>query len=173
MNNIIFKKYIKKIKDFPTSGVLFYDITPLLENGPIFSKSIEKITDFFNKNKIDKVVTIESRGFIIASPVAYLLKRGLVLLRREDRLPRKTLKKTYNSEYKKNVIEMNINSINKNENVLIVDDVLATGGTAVAAIDMIESVGGNVIGLSFLLEISNLNGRKKLSKYNTKTLIKY
>ena len=146
-------------------GVNFKDITPLLEDKNAFQEAIDGLVGFFRDEKVDKVVGIDARGFLLASAVAYLLGAGMVIVRKKGKLPYEKILREHDLEYGRGSLEMHTDSIKKGERILIVDDVLATGGT-------VEELGGKIIGLGFLLEIP-LGGREKLKNYNIKSLIKY
>lgn len=167
------KKHIREIPNWPKKGITFYDITTLLENNKAFRYTINQMAKPYKNKKIDKIVGIDARGFLFASAMAYKLKTGLVIVRKEGKLPHKTYKKKYSLEYAADSIEMHRDSVNKNEKVLIVDDVLATGGTMRATIDLVEKMKGKIVGISFLSELDFLKGRKKLKKYRVHSLIKY
>lgn len=163
---------IREIMDFPTPGISFKDIAPLIEDKKMFREAINGIANFFKNAKIDKVVGIESRGFLIASGVAYILHTGMVMVRKKDKLPFKKILREHSLEYGSGSLEIHIDSIIPGEKILIIDDVLATGGTAEAAIKLTEDLGGEVAGAGFLLELP-LGGREKLKQYDVKSLIRY
>ena len=166
------KAKIREIKDFPMPGINFKDITPLLEDKDAFREAINGLTDFFKDLKIDKVVGIDARGFLLASAVAYLLNAGMVIVRKKGKLPSEKILREHDLEYGRGSLEMHVDAIKPGEKILIIDDVLATGGTVEAAVKLTEELGGQVIGLGFLLEIP-LGGREKLKGYNIKSLIVY
>lgn len=166
------KSKIREISDFPTPGINFKDITPLLEDKEAFRAAIDGIYDHFRGAPIDKVVGIDARGFLLASAVAYLAGSGMVIVRKKGKLPYEKIVREHDLEYGRGVLEIHTDSIKKGERVLVVDDVLATGGTVEAAVKLVEELGGQVIGLGFLLEIP-LGGRQKLKNYEIKSLIKY
>lgn len=170
-NNI--KKYIYEIPDWPNKGVNFKDITPLLQNAKAFKQAIDNLAKPYLNKKVDKVIGIDARGFIFASALAYKLKLGLAIVRKMGKLPRKTLKQSYNLEYASNTLEIHRDSIKKGEKIIIVDDVLATGGTIGATAKLIERIGGQIIGITFLIEIKKLNGRKRINHYPLHSLIRY
>lgn len=172
MENLI-KAKIREIVDWPKKGVNFKDITPLLEDKEMFSKTIDHIAGPYLGKKIDKVVGIDARGFIFASALAYKLNCGLVIVRKKGKLPAKTISKEYSLEYGANTIEMHADSILPGENVLIVDDVLATGGTIKAVVDLASQLGANIIGIEFLIELLYLNGREKIKGQKINSLAKY
>jgi len=167
------KKVIRSIPDFPKKGILFRDITTLLQNGPQFRHAIDTLAKHFQGKKIDKVVAVESRGFIIASPLAYKLKAGFIPVRKKGKLPHKTIETTYDLEYGTDTLQMHADAFQPGSNVLIVDDLLATGGTAKATIDLVEKLKGKVVGICFLIELSDLKGREKLKGYKVLSIIKY
>lgn len=167
------KKKIREIFDFPTPGINFKDITPLLEDAKSFKEAIDGIADFFKRAKADKVVGVDARGFLLASAVAYLLDAGMVIVRKKGKLPHQTILREHDLEYGRGAMEIHVDAIKKGERVIIIDDVLATGGTAEAAVKLAEHLGGKVVGIGFLLELSFLPGRKRLKKYNVNSLIIY
>src|SRR3989304_3529147 len=147
------KQKIREILDFPTPGIKFKDIPPLLEDPESFKEAIDGLVDFFRDEKVDKVVGIDARGFLLASAVAYLLGAGMVIVRKKGKLPYEKILREHDLEYGRGSLEMHTDSIKKGERILIVDDVLATGGTVEAAVKLTEELGGKIIGLGFLLEI--------------------
>ncbi|MEM2138996.1 MAG: adenine phosphoribosyltransferase [Candidatus Woesearchaeota archaeon] len=167
------KKYIREVPDFPKKGILFYDITTLLQDKDAFKFCIDSLYDLVKNKKYDKVVAIESRGFIFASALALKLNAGFVILRKPGKLPYKTIQESYDLEYGKNVLEMHIDALKKNEKILLVDDLLATGGTISAAINLVEKSNAKVEDILFVIELEFLKGREKLKNYNVKSLIKY
>lgn len=166
------KEKIREIKDFPTPGVNFKDITPLLEDKDAFREAIDGIVGYFKNLKIDKVVGIDARGFLLASAVAYLLGAGMVIVRKKGKLPSEKILREHDLEYGRGSLEMHVDSIREGENILIIDDVLATGGTVEAAVRLTEELGGKIVGLGFLLEIP-LGGRERLKNYKIESLMKY
>jgi adenine phosphoribosyltransferase len=169
----IIKSKIREIKDWPKKGISFKDITPLLEDRVVFSKTIDEFAKPYLSQKIDKIAGIDARGFLLASALAYKLKTGLAIIRKKGKLPSKTISKKYVLEYQSNEIEMHQDSILPGEKVLIVDDVLATGGTMNAAVDLVERLGGKIVGIDFLMELSYLNGREKLKGRKIRALANY
>lgn len=167
------KQKIREILDFPTPGIKFKDITPLLEDPEAFREAIDGLVDFFRETKVDKVVGIDARGFLLASAVAYLLNAGMVIVRKKGKLPHQTVVREHDLEYGRGTLEIHVDAIKKGERVLVIDDVLATGGTADAAVKLVEHLGGDVVGLGFLLELSYFPGREKLKNYNISSLIIY
>ena len=167
------KKYIRSIPDFPITGVLFRDITTLLKEPDGVNKTIDELVKFTEGVKIDKVVGIESRGFIFGSLLSQRLGVGFILARKPGKLPAETESQTYQLEYGEDSIEIHKDAINPGDKVLIHDDLLATGGTAEAAAKLIEKLGGEVVQLSFIIELTFLNGRDKLKGYDIKSIISY
>ena len=164
---------IREIPDFPKKGVSFKDITPLLENAKYFRYLIDILFKKYKDKKIKKIVAIDARGFLIASALAYKLKTGIVIVRKKGKLPFKTVGCDYDLEYGKETLEIHKDSIKPKERILIIDDVLATGGTALAAAKLVKKLKGRIIGISFLIELLFLNGRKKLKKYKVDSLVQY
>lgn len=167
------KKYIRSIPDYPKKGIIFRDITTLLKEPEAVEKVIDTIVKYFKDSKVDKVVGIESRGFILGAILAYKLNAGFIPARKPGKLPSATLREEYKLEYGTDAIEIHKDAICEGENVLLHDDLLATGGTANAACKLIENLGGKIVGISFLIELSFLNGREKLKPYNVHSLIHY
>jgi adenine phosphoribosyltransferase len=167
----LLKSKIRDVPDFPQPGVLFRDITPLLADPAAFRLAIRAMGEGFSG--VDHVVAIESRGFILGAPVAFELGAGLVLVRKVGKLPNATYREDYGLEYGTNTVEIHTDAINKGERVLIVDDVLATGGTVRAAANLVERLGATVVGVSLLIELSFLAGREKLEGYQVSSLITY
>ena len=159
------KKIIRDIPDFPKKGILFKDITPALENAECFAHIIDEFYAEFKDKKIDKIAVIESRGYLFGVPLAYKLNCGLSLIRKPGKLPAETIKESYNLEYGSNTLEIHADTIKKGENVLIIDDLLATGGTVEAACKLIRRLEGNIVATAFLIELKDLKGREKLEKY--------
>ena len=167
------KDYIRNIKDYPKEGILFRDITTLLKDKDAFKLAIDKMAEHVKDKKIDLIVGAESRGFLIGSALAYRMNCGFIPVRKKGKLPYKTISEEYALEYGTDTLFMHEDAIKKGDNVLVVDDLIATGGTALAMIKMVEKLGGNVIGSSFLIELEELNGRKEIEKYPINVLIKY
>ena len=164
---------IRDIPDFPQPGIVFKDITPLLADENAFSSVIDLIVVHYGRGNIDKVAGIEARGFILASPVAYHFGAGFVPVRKAGKLPWESEKEEYALEYGTATLEIHKDGISPGERVLIVDDVLATGGTALATARLIERLGGKVVGIACLIELAFLNGREKLPDYEFFSLISY
>jgi len=173
MRSTDYKKYIRNINDFPKKGIVFRDIGPLLENKTVYKKMFKDLIKIIGEKKIDKVVGIDARGFIIASVLAEKLNAGMVMLRKKGKLPYKTESIEYGLEYGNDILEIQRDSIKKGEKVLVVDDVLATGGTAIASVKLVEKLGAKISGLVFLISLNYLNGRKLLEKYKIISLIEY
>ncbi len=172
MNNDL-KNYIRNVKDFPKAGIVFRDITTLLKNPLALKQAIDDLYESVKELKIDKVVGIESRGFIFGGMLAERLNVGFVPVRKPGKLPAETEREFYDLEYGKDSIEIHKDAIQKGDRVLIHDDLLATGGTAKAAINLVEKLGGEVVEVLFLVELSFLKGRDKLKGYNVKALVDY
>ncbi len=166
-------RLIRDIPDFPIPGILFRDITTLLKDGPAFRQSIDGLTDKLKDLKPDKIVGIESRGFIFGAPIAYKLGVGFVPVRKLGKLPAETISAEYDLEYGSNSVEMHRDAINPGERVVIVDDLLATGGTTRATIELVEQLNSEIVALAFLIELKDLGARDYLQGYNIVTLIKY
>ena len=169
------KKYIRSIQDYPKKGILFRDITTLIKEPKAFNYAIDKIVEISKEIEFDKVSAIESRGFIFASTVSYLTNKPLILLRKKDKLPAERYSVNFELEYGKATIEVHKDSIKKNDKVLIIDDLIATGGTAEAAAKLIEISGGSVAGFIFIINLFDLPGNEllKSKSYFTKSLINF
>lgn len=166
-------KYVAEIPDFPKPGILFRDITPLMQDGPAFRETCDELINYAKQVGAEIVVGPEARGFIFGCPISYELKIGFVPVRKPDKLPRKTISYKYDLEYGSNELHIHADAIKKGQKVLIVDDLLATGGTVKAAIELVEQLGGEVVGCAFLIELVDLKGRETLKGYNVHTLLKY
>ena len=165
---------IRDVPDFPKKGILFKDITPLLARGDLFRKGIDEFAAYYQDKKIEKIVGIESRGFIFGSALAYKLGAGLVPVRKKGKLPHTTVSASYQLEYGTDTLEMHADALNSGgARVLIVDDLLATGGTAKATAELVEKVGGKIIGCAFLIELLFLKGRDNLKNLDIHSLIQY
>ena len=167
------KELIRDVPDFPEPGIVFKDITPVLADPIAFSTITDLIVVHFGRGNVDKVVGIEARGFIIASPVAYHFGAGFVPIRKQGKLPWQTVGAEYELEYGTATLELHKDSIEPGERVLIVDDVLATGGTAKAAASLVEEIGGKVCGIACMIELDFLHGRDRLPEYELYTLLHY
>ncbi|MCF8008997.1 MAG: adenine phosphoribosyltransferase [Halanaerobiales bacterium] len=168
-----FNDYIRNIPDFPKEGILFKDITPLLKDKDAFHAVIDKMADKFKAKKIDYVVGIEARGFIVGTPIAYRLNRGFIPVRKPGKLPYDKISASYDLEYGSSELEIHSDAINKGDKILLVDDLLATGGTTKASIDLIEKLGGDIVGIVFLLELLDLEGREHLKGYDVYSILKH
>jgi adenine phosphoribosyltransferase len=167
------KKHIRHVPDFPKAGILFYDITTLLRDAEGFKATIDLLATPYVAKGIDIVVGIESRGFILGGAVAERIGAGFIPIRKPGKLPSKALKEVYDLEYGKDALEIHQDAIESGQRVLILDDVLATGGTAAAAAQLVKKLGGQLHGLAFLLELSALNGRAKLGSENVYSVLQY
>ncbi|ADI25955.1 adenine phosphoribosyltransferase [Geobacillus sp. G4] len=167
------KQYITIVPDFPKPGIMFKDITTLMDNGPAYKYATDQIVQYAREKQIDIVVGPEARGFIIGCPVAYALGVGFAPVRKEGKLPREVVRVEYGLEYGTDVLTMHKDAIKPGQRVLITDDLLATGGTMRATIDLVEQLGGVVAGLAFLIELTELGGRKKLEGYDILTLMQF
>ncbi|HCJ66966.1 MAG TPA: adenine phosphoribosyltransferase [Elusimicrobia bacterium] len=167
------KKFIRDVPDFPKKGVIFKDITTLLKEGEIFKKTVDLLVKKLEKKKIDKIVSMESRGFIFGGALAYKLGCGFIPVRKKGKLPWNRISVTYELEYGTDTLEIHQDAIEREENILIVDDVLATGGTAKGVAELIEKIGGKVVACVFLIELTFLKGRDKLKDYKIYSLLKY
>ncbi len=164
---------IRDVPDFPTPGVVFKDITPFLLNSHLFGNAVSRLIEEFRRGNVEKVLAIESRGFILGAPVALGLGAGLILARKEGKLPWERRRVEYALEYGTDAIEIHMDAIEPGDRVLVVDDVLATGGTAQAAARAVSEAGGELVGLAFLIELGFLNGRDKLQPARTWSLLHY
>lgn len=164
---------VRDVVDFPKPGIIFKDITPILSDGKLFRQTIELLCETAGGAKIDKIVGIDARGFIFGAAVADRLGAGFVPVRKKGKLPWKTHQASYSLEYGESVIELHQDAIHPGESVLLVDDLLATGGTASAALDLLDTLGANLIGVSFVIELAFLNGREKLAPHPVNALLTY
>jgi adenine phosphoribosyltransferase len=164
---------IRSVPNFPMEGILFYDITTMLKDPAALRESIDRLTNHYRDAGVDMVVGIESRGFIFGIPLAYQLGAGFVPVRKPGKLPAATIAESYALEYGTNSLEIHVDAIEKGQKVLIVDDLLATGGTAKATCNLVEKLGGQVVGLAFAVELTFLNGREKLQNYDVFSLLQY
>ncbi len=167
------KNYIANIEDFPKKGILFRDITPLILDGEAFSYACNEIYKFAKGLDVDVIVGPEARGFIFGCPLANMLKKGFVPVRKAGKLPREKISTNYSLEYNESELAIHKDSIQKGQRVIIVDDLLATGGTIKAGINLVEQLGGIVVGIVCLIELEELNGRDFIGDYNIHTLVKY
>jgi adenine phosphoribosyltransferase len=167
------ERYIRSIPDWPKKGILFRDITPLLAEPRAFAAAVDALCAGFTETDIEYVAAVEARGFIFGAVVAKKLGAGFVPIRKKDKLPFKTESVTYDLEYGTDTLEVHSDAIDEGSKVLMVDDLLATGGTMAAACELIEKIGGQIVGISFLIELCELAGRGKLSGYKIKTVISY
>jgi adenine phosphoribosyltransferase len=172
-NNLDLKKLIREVPDFPKPGVLFYDITTLLKDPQGLHALIDQLAAHYEAKRPDVVVGIEARGFVFGPALAFRLGTGFVPVRKPNKLPADTIKVTYDLEYGTDSLEVHRDAIQPGQRVLISDDLLATGGTAQAAVKLVESLGGKVAGLAFVIELEFLHGRDKLNGYEVFSLLKY
>jgi len=168
-----FKQKIRDIPDFPKKGIIFRDISPLLADGKLFHQAVKEMATVYKGKKIDKVVGVDARGFILAAAIANELNIGMVMVRKRGKLPFETESEEYELEYGKETLEIQKDAVQRGEKVLLVDDVLATGGTMFATTKLVEKLGGKVEGISFLIVLENLGGTEKLKNYKISFLIKY
>ena len=167
------KAAIREIPDWPKKGILFYDVTTLLKQGRCLQQVIDALVDPYQGKQVDMVVGIEARGFIFAPAVAYALKTGFVPVRKPGKLPAAKFQMEYELEYGTDKLEIHQDAIEPGMRVLIVDDLIATGGTAKAVAEMVEKMDATVVGLSFVVELTSLHGRERLSKYDVRSILKY
>ena len=167
------RDHIRAIADYPQPGVTFRDITPLLGNEAAFGRAVDDLVTRFHDVSVDRVVGIESRGFILAAPVAYRLRAGFVPVRKAGKLPWAVAREEYALEYGTDKLEIHRDAIHPNEKILIVDDVLATGGTAAATGRLVETLGGTIVGFGFLIEIRDLAGHQRLANHRVESLTRY
>jgi len=173
MERTDFSQYIRNIKDYPKKGIVFRDITTLLREPYIFNEAILKLSQFYKNIKVDKVVAIESRGFITGAALAYNLRAGFVPIRKRGKLPADVFSETYELEYGTDVIEIHKDSIHEGEHIILHDDVLATGGTMSAAVKLVKKLNPVIMGICFLIELKSLKGREKLADYKIQSLIEF
>lgn len=166
-------RYIRNIPDFPIKGILFRDITPLLKDKTAFKSAVSKLADNFRDRNVDLVSAVEARGFIIGAPLAIELSAGFVPIRKPGKLPYESIREEYTLEYGTNVLEMHKDAIRPGERVLIADDLIATGGTAIACKNLIERLGGIVVGFVFLVELTEFKAREQLKGYDVYSLLKF
>ena len=168
-----FKKYIRNIPDFPKKGIIFRDITNFLKNGESFQKAIDKIAGRFSQEKVDVICSVEARGFILGAALSHAMGVGFVPIRKKGKLPWHTHRQSYDLEYGQDELEIHTDAVSPGTQVLFVDDVLATGGTAKAAVDLIRKMKGNLVCAAFLIELQELQGRTKLEEVPVYSLIRY
>lgn len=164
---------IRDIPDFPKPGIVFKDITPLLSNGPLFGKTVDVIADRYRGQKIDTVLGIESRGFIVGAALAYKLGAGFSVVRKPGKLPYETHSASYELEYGKDTLEIHIDAVAPNSRVVIADDLIATGGTAAATAELVSKLGATVVECAFVIELAFLNGREKLKPHRVFSVLQY
>ena len=167
------KEIIRNVPDFPKKGIGFKDITTLIKDGKAFKDAIDGIASHFDPNEIDLILGIEARGFIFASALAYKWGKGVLIVRKPGKLPAETGREEYALEYGTDAVEIHKDAVSANQRVLVIDDLLATGGTVAATCRLIENLGGNVAGIAFLIELSFLKGIEKLNNYHVISLIKF
>jgi adenine phosphoribosyltransferase len=167
------RKLIREVPDFPKPGINFYDITTLLKDADGLKQTIDALAGLVGDEKVDTVIGVESRGFIFATPLAIRLNAGFVPVRKPKKLPAEKVSISYDLEYGQDTLEIHRDAVGEGHNVLIVDDLLATGGTAKAVVDLVTGLGGKVAGLLFVVELDFLNGRSKFDGYNVQSLIRY
>jgi adenine phosphoribosyltransferase len=167
------KEYITIVPDWPQKGIKFKDITTLMDNGEAYKYATDQIVDYAKDKEVDIIVGPEARGFIIGCPVAYALGLGFAPVRKDGKLPRETIKAEYGKEYGKDLLTIHKDAIKPGQKVLITDDLLATGGTISATIELVEKLGGIVVGIAFLIELSYLKGRENLDGYDILSLMTY
>ncbi len=167
------KAHIRNVKDFPKPGIMFRDITTLLKNPEAYNYTLEQLLDFTKDKKINKVVGIESRGFIFGSMLAHKLNCGFIPVRKPGKLPAEKVSISYSLEYGEDRLEMHKDAIERGDKVLVHDDLLATGGTMNAVCQLIEQLGGEIVQVSFIVELSFLNGRDKLKPYDVRSIVNY
>lgn len=165
--------HIRNVPDFPKKGIVFRDITPLLKNPDAFRKAMETFYTKYKEIQIDKVLSVESRGFIFGSVLAYRLGVGFIPIRKPKKLPAEVIREEYQLEYGTDALEIHTDAIQPGDRILVVDDLLATGGTVLATCKLAERLGGTIAGIAFLVELTFLNGRKKLEKYDIFSILKY
>jgi adenine phosphoribosyltransferase len=169
----VIREAIRDIPNFPKPGITFKDITPLLANGPLFGKTIDLIGNRYEGEKIDIVLGIESRGFIVGAALAYKLKAGFSVVRKPGKLPYETHSESYDLEYGRDSLEIHIDAIPRHARVIIADDLIATGGTAAATAALVTRLGGTVVECAFIIELGFLNGRQKLQPYKVYSLLQF
>lgn len=167
------RKHIRDIPNFPKKGIIFHDITPLLQNKEAFRKAIDVMAETIGGKGVEYLIGVEARGFIFASAVAYKLGAGLVIVRKLGKLPYEKINASYDLEYGKDVLEVHRDAISGGSKVVLVDDLLATGGTAAAVGNLVNKLGGEIVGYSFLVELTELKGRERLSPYPVWSILEF
>lgn len=167
------RKYVASIPDYPEKGIIFRDISPLLADGPAFREATDQIVKFAKDKGVEMIVGPEARGFIVGGPVAYELGVGFAPARKKGKLPRETVKAEYSLEYGTSALYMHKDAVKPGQRVLVTDDLLATGGTISATIDLVEQLGGIVVGCAFLIELTQLKGRERIKGYDTLALMDF
>ncbi len=168
-----YKSLIRVISDFPQAGISFKDITTLLKNGPAFRSVIDEFASYAESKQVDLIVGPEARGFVIGAPVAYAIGVGFVPIRKKGKLPGESVEASYDLEYGSDILALHKDAIKLGQRILLVDDLLATGGTISSTIELVRKLGGEIVGASFLIELTELNGREKLGEIDTYSLITY
>ncbi len=167
------KEIIRNVPDFPKAGIQFKDISTLIQNPGAFKEAIDWMSSLYKNKQVDKVIAVESRGFIFGAPLAITLNAGMVMVRKKGKLPAQTLNVKYDLEYGEDELQMHADAVQPDENVIIVDDLLATGGTIRATIELINNVSAEIVGICFLIELVELKGRDKLNPYHVESMIKF
>lgn len=168
-----FQRWIREIPDFPQPGILYRDITPLLADGDAYRHAIEAVAVFARNQHAEVIVGPEARGYVVGAPLAYALRAGFVPVRKRGKLPGQTISVHYGLEYGTDVLEVHEDAITPGQRVVVADDLLATGGTIGATIELVRKLGGNVVGAAFLIELSELGGRRQLDDIPVQTLVRY
>ncbi|WP_208559686.1 adenine phosphoribosyltransferase [Marinilactibacillus kalidii] len=167
------KNYVADVPDFPQKGITFRDISPLMADGEAYREATQKIVEYAKDKEVDVIVGPEARGFIVGCPVAFELGIGFSPCRKKGKLPRETIEVSYGLEYGSDILQLHSDSIKPGQKVLVCDDLLATGGTIAATIELVEKLGGEVVGTAFFIELKELNGRDKIKGYDIFTLMEY
>jgi adenine phosphoribosyltransferase len=167
------EKMIRDVPDFPKEGIIFKDITTLIKDPQAFKEAVDILADHYADQRIDLVAAVEARGYVFGAPIAYKLGAGFILVRKAGKLPAETLREEYELEYGTDAVEMHKDAIQPGQRVLIVDDLIATGGSAVATARLVERLGGEVVGIAFLVELTFLHGVEELKGYDVYTVIQY
>ncbi len=167
------KEIIRNVPDFPKAGIQFKDISTLIQNPGAFKEAIDWMSSLYKNKQVDKVIAVESRGFIFGAPLAITLNAGMIMVRKKGKLPAQTLNVKYDLEYGEDELQMHADAVQPDENVIIVDDLLATGGTIRATIELINNVSAEIVGICFLIELVELKGRDKLNPYHVESMIKF